>query len=208
MTDLMALDETRPIIVGIEGCVRQCVALGQSQDFKVGRDRGLWLRISSRGVCAWSLVYRTKGSDDVQRYGLGRYPDVSVADARSRARELMAGVDNGIDPRQRHRPAAPVGAKRGRPHKVSPTAEELLTQTVVLSLTDFCLIMRMDRSTALRKEREGQIPKRRTLAGRQVFMTAEVRAWMEGAPTGGADPERSVRTRKAREIALARSATR
>ena len=98
---------------------------------------------------------------------------------------------------------------RGRPKKSIMTADEMLTQLAVLNLSEFAQLTGMDPSTVLRKEREGHIPRRRDLAGRLVFLTKEVREWMEAAPIAvGADPEKSARSRKAREIALARSAGR
>ncbi len=93
---------------------------------------------------------------------------------------------------------------RGRPKKSTLTAAEMLDRLAVLNMAEFCQLMGMDTSTALRKERAGTIPSRRELAGKLVFLTSEVRAWMEGAPVAaGADPERS---RRAREISLTRSA--
>lgn len=98
---------------------------------------------------------------------------------------------------------------RGRPKKSILTADEMLTQLAVLNLSEFAQLTGMDPSTVLRKEREGVIPRRRDLAGRLVFLTREVREWMDGAPVAdGADPEKSARSRKAREIALARGAGR
>jgi len=95
---------------------------------------------------------------------------------------------------------------RGRPHKVSLTADELMLKTKVLNLTDAAFVLSMDVSTVLRKEKAGLLPRRRAMAGRLVFLTAELRAFIEGAPIAtGADPDRS---RKSREIALARNAGR
>ena len=98
---------------------------------------------------------------------------------------------------------AMAAARRGRPKKTEFTAEELLTRSAVLNLVEFSRIVGMDTSTSLRKERQGQIPRRRMLAGKLVFLTSEVRAWMEGAPVAdGVDPTKS---RRSREIALART---
>jgi len=95
---------------------------------------------------------------------------------------------------------------RGRPKKSTLTADQMLTQLAVLTLSEFAQLTGMDPSTVLRKEREGVIPKRRDLAGRLVFLTREVRGWMDAAPlVEGADPSKS---RKSREVALARGAGR
>ncbi len=95
---------------------------------------------------------------------------------------------------------------RGRPKKIALSADEMLARRATINLAEFAQIAGMDPSTVLRKERDGMIPRRRELAGRLVFLTREVREWMEAAPVvKGADPEKS---RKAREIALARKAGR
>lgn len=59
---------------------------------------GLYLEIGPSGGKLWRLKYRFDGKE--KRFSLGRYPEISLADARKRreaARELLA---NGIDPSQ------------------------------------------------------------------------------------------------------------
>jgi len=62
-----------------------------------------------------------------------------------------------------------------QPTEVDPLPDE---RRVKLNLAEFCELMGWDRSTVLRKEREGKIPPRRALGGTNVFYTAEVRHWM------------------------------
>ncbi len=51
---------------------------------------GLALRVSKRGSKAWVLFYRPHGK--LVRQTLGRYPVISLVDARERARTLLQGV--------------------------------------------------------------------------------------------------------------------
>jgi predicted DNA-binding transcriptional regulator AlpA len=68
----------------------------------------------------------------------------------------------------------------------------------MLTLAEFCQVIGRDRSTVLRKERQGLMPPRRLVAGMNVFLTAEVRTWLLNAEISkGSDPKRSA---KAREI--------
>jgi predicted DNA-binding transcriptional regulator AlpA len=66
-----------------------------------------------------------------------------------------------------------------------------------LTLAEFCELMGLDRSTVLRKEREGLLPPRRLVAGMNVFLTAEVRTWLTRAEISkGSDPRRSAVARE------------
>jgi predicted DNA-binding transcriptional regulator AlpA len=65
------------------------------------------------------------------------------------------------------------------------------------TLAEFCEVMGLDRSTVLRKERQGLIPPRRLVAGLKVFLTAEVRDWLIRAEASqGSDPRRSAIARE------------
>src|SRR5262249_45120958 len=63
--------------------------------------RGLQMRASAGGVVAWSLVKRPARSRKLARFPIGRYPIVGLAEARDRARDLLRGIGNGVDPRVR-----------------------------------------------------------------------------------------------------------
>lgn len=60
--------------------------------------RGLCLRVSTSGEKSFSVVYKHGGR--MKRLTLGRFPDVSLADARSRTREALRDVASGTDPQQ------------------------------------------------------------------------------------------------------------
>ncbi|WP_425416969.1 tyrosine-type recombinase/integrase [Oricola indica] len=71
-----------------------------------GRVSGFGLRVSPSGTKAFVLVYRHAGRP--KRMTLGRYPDLSLAEARSRAFEAKGMIASGIDPK----PAKPVEESR------------------------------------------------------------------------------------------------
>src|SRR5262245_2153943 len=57
---------------------------------------GFGLRIAPAGAKTWIIQYRHAGR--VRRLKLGRYPLVSLADARDAARDKLASVTKGDDP--------------------------------------------------------------------------------------------------------------
>jgi integrase len=60
------------------------------------RKPGFGLRISKGGTKTWLLMYRQNGRK--RRYKLGRFPDMSVADARADATARLGDVARGADP--------------------------------------------------------------------------------------------------------------
>lgn len=61
-----------------------------------GRVPGFGLRVSSAGTKTFILVYRHRGR--TRRLTLGRYPYLSLADAREKASDALRAVNNGGDP--------------------------------------------------------------------------------------------------------------
>jgi integrase len=61
------------------------------------RSTGLALRVAPSGEKTWDLAYRIKGRLGVKRPSLGRYSDVSLEEARTRAAELTSAARKGID---------------------------------------------------------------------------------------------------------------
>jgi integrase len=57
---------------------------------------GLILRVGKGGTRAWAVRYRAGGKH--RRLGLGKYPNLSLADARERARAKLAAAQDGEDP--------------------------------------------------------------------------------------------------------------
>ena len=61
---------------------------------------GLALRLSKHGVKAWTFIYST-ATGKRSRMTLGRYPAVSLANARALALEARQAIAAGHDPRYR-----------------------------------------------------------------------------------------------------------
>jgi predicted DNA-binding transcriptional regulator AlpA len=88
-------------------------------------------------------------------------------------------------------------ADAGIPPTASPVDPLPGERRAKLTLAEFCELMGLDRSTVLRKERQGLMPPRRLVAGMNVFLTAEVRAWLAGAKVSeGSNPRRSAIARE------------
>jgi hypothetical protein len=59
---------------------------------------GFACRVTSDGIRSFGLYYRIAGSMRLRRIGLGRYPHVSLADAREAARDALRMAAHGVDP--------------------------------------------------------------------------------------------------------------
>jgi len=57
--------------------------------------RGLTIRVSPSGAKTFSLLYKMGKN---RRLTLGRYPSVSLAEARQRARQALSEISRGVDP--------------------------------------------------------------------------------------------------------------
>jgi predicted DNA-binding transcriptional regulator AlpA len=113
--------------------------------------------------------------------------DGTVEKARSMAIDVRAKARRGEDvmdirkrttkgpPKRRQVAKRPPPADVGVRPPVDPLPGEYRAK---LTLGEFCELMGLDRSTVLRKERQGLLPPRRLLAGMNVFLTAEVRNWL------------------------------
>lgn len=60
--------------------------------------RGLVVRITPNGIKTFSTFYRVKGYSRNRRFTIGPYPDVSLADARQKASDIISQARKGIDP--------------------------------------------------------------------------------------------------------------
>ena len=78
--------------------VESMAASGERTQIFDTEQRGLCLRISESGEKSFSVCYKHTGR--MKRLTLGKFPEVSLADARSRAREALNKVANGVDPQQ------------------------------------------------------------------------------------------------------------
>ena len=64
--------------------------------FEKGTDKGFGIKITAAGAVSFFMQYAFDGKR--RFYNLGRYPSVSLADARERCRETRLMIDKGIDP--------------------------------------------------------------------------------------------------------------
>lgn len=87
---------------------------GRNVTFPVGGVSGLSLQITPSGARSWLL--RVRIGNKRREIGLGGYPDVTLAQARDRARETKDKIRNGIDPveeRKAARAALVTAQRRG-----------------------------------------------------------------------------------------------
>lgn len=87
---------------------------GRNVTFPVGGVSGLSLQITPSGARSWLL--RVRIGNKRREIGLGGYPDVTLAQARDRARETKDKIRNGIDPveeRKAARSALVTAQRRG-----------------------------------------------------------------------------------------------
>jgi integrase len=71
-------------------------AKAKSKPFKLADERGLYLLINPNGSKLWKLKYRFAGIE--KKLSLGAYPDVTLADARTKRDEARKQLSNSIDP--------------------------------------------------------------------------------------------------------------
>tara|TARA_B100001123_G_scaffold390883_1_gene468826 strand:- start:1064 stop:2218 length:1155 start_codon:yes stop_codon:yes gene_type:complete len=84
--------------------VKQIQALQpREREYKVFDGEGLYLLVTPSGGRSWKLKYYQDGKE--RKISLGKYPKVSLAEARQLAREKRDILDKGLDPRE----ALPVG---------------------------------------------------------------------------------------------------
>ena len=76
------------------------------------RCAGLTFRVTDLNARTFSFRFRCPKSSRVQRYTLGDYPDLSLANARQRADELRGQVANGLNPVELRRKERETAASR------------------------------------------------------------------------------------------------
>jgi integrase len=73
----------------------------QERLYKLADERGLHLSVYQNGSKLWQLRYRCEGKEKTA--SLGKYPDVSLAEARNKRDQMRKQIANGIDPVQAKR---------------------------------------------------------------------------------------------------------
>ena len=71
---------------------------GKRTDYQDTKAKGLQLRITSSGIKTLSVLRRINGT--LERITLGRYPDMTIEQARQRAAEIGIAIANGVNPAQ------------------------------------------------------------------------------------------------------------
>ena len=85
----------------LNAAIKQAKQAGKPKPITVGGVRGLCLRVNGERHASW--IYRKQGAHSSST-GLGSYPEVSLAEAREKAREAEAlAADDGKTPAQRKR---------------------------------------------------------------------------------------------------------
>ena len=90
---------------------------------KLGDEKGLFLLLQPTGGKLWRLKYRIAGKE--KKLGLGRYPDVSLKEARARCDHARTMIANGIDP-SAEKQASEIAAKLNAATTFQAVAEEYL----------------------------------------------------------------------------------
>ena len=79
--------------------IQGIVGTGERQEFQDAKVRGLVLRVAQSGdPKTWSLVYRSPVNGKKQRFTLGVYPSLTLADARTAAQLRIGEIAKGVDP--------------------------------------------------------------------------------------------------------------
>lgn len=71
---------------------------GKQTDYFDTVRTGLYLRVFPTGVRTWMIIYTKPGGTQRVRMKLGRYPEVSLGQAREKARDARAQIIDGTDP--------------------------------------------------------------------------------------------------------------
>jgi integrase len=78
-------------------------ALGKRRTIWDEVERGLAVRVTDKGAISFVVTRRVKGSPKPVRITIGRYPEVTLAQARTDASAAKAEMRSGVNPRERER---------------------------------------------------------------------------------------------------------
>jgi integrase len=91
--------------------------------------RGLHVRVSELGTKSFVLVVRYPGAKFPARRSLGKYPEMTLAEAREKARQWRSMVSKGIDPKEEQRRLRLADAAK-RANTVASVAEAYISKYV------------------------------------------------------------------------------
>jgi integrase len=107
---------------------------------------GLGLRITAGGHRAWVFRYRLRdGSGDQRKLTIGRYPHISIANARVRARKLREEIEGGADPQgaKAARRAAPTISKLAEEYDAAQMAQVRADELRMSTLVGYRRLIRL-----------------------------------------------------------------
>lgn len=79
--------------------------------YKKADGQGLYIEVLPNGTRRWWARYKIKGAAGPTQMALGRYPEVSLRDAREAARAAVASAREGLNPSSRAKRREAAGAK-------------------------------------------------------------------------------------------------
>ena len=71
---------------------------GKRTEYWDTNTKGLGLRVTPTGAKSWVMIYRRQSDGKQRRITLGKYPALGLADARTKAREMLTAIEQGQDP--------------------------------------------------------------------------------------------------------------
>ena len=80
----------------------------RARPYKVSDAEGLFILVNPKGSRLWRWSYRYDGKQ--KTLALGKYPDVSLSDARDKLRDAQKLLRTDVDPCQKRKVSCPVSA--------------------------------------------------------------------------------------------------
>jgi integrase len=112
--------------------------------------RGFGIRIGDHGGISFFAMARRRGGDRRPiRFTVGRYPALSLVEARDRARDLLRDLQDGIDPRERDAERHRIEAAK-RANQFDAVAEEFIKRHVARARTANAIELRVRRELVAR----------------------------------------------------------
>jgi len=112
--------------------------------------RGFGIRIGDHGGVSFFAMARRRGGDRTPiRLQVGRYPTLSLAEARDRARALLRDLQDGIDPRERKAEQQRIEAAR-KASQFGAVAEQFIQRHVAKARTANAIELRIRRELIVR----------------------------------------------------------
>lgn len=82
----------------IKEYLNSILATNKQQNIKDGKTQGLYITVSPKGNKAFYLIKKVKGK--TERIKIGKYPDITIPQARTRCAELKQQIELGNNPNE------------------------------------------------------------------------------------------------------------